>query len=116
MLPKSLIPYIIRNSGINSEKPVNAITRSERETIVDLLKNLTFNVSSLAPIELGIVTAGGISVSEVNPKTMESKLIKGLYFAGEMLDVDALTGGYNIQIALSTGYVAGLSVGVKKYD
>lgn len=109
MLPKSLIPYIIGVSGINPEKPVNSVTKAERENLVDILKNLTFSVSSLGGIAEGIVTSGGVSVDEVNPKTMESKLVPGLYFAGEMLDVDALTGGYNIQIALSTGYAAGTS-------
>lgn len=109
MLPKSLIPYIIGVSGINPEKPVNSVTKAERENLVDILKNLTFSISSLGGIAEGIVTSGGVSVDEVNPKTMESKLVPGLYFAGEMLDVDALTGGYNIQIALSTGYAAGTS-------
>lgn len=77
--------------------------------MVNLLKNLSFTVDSLGSIAEGIVTSGGVSVDEVNPKTMESKLVKGLYFAGEMLDVDALTGGFNIQIALSTGFAAGTS-------
>ena len=109
MLPKSLIPYIIDVSGINPDKPVNSVTKQEREKLVNLLKNLSFTVDSLGSIAEGIVTSGGVSVDEVNPKTMESKLVKGLYFAGEMLDVDALTGGFNIQIALSTGFAAGTS-------
>ena len=109
MLPKSLIPYIIDVSGINPDKPVNSVTKQEREILVNLLKNLSFTVDSLGSIAEGIVTSGGVSVDEVNPKTMESKLVKGLYFAGEMLDVDALTGGFNIQIALSTGFAAGTS-------
>lgn len=109
MLPKSLIPYIIDVSGINPDKPVNSVTKQEREKLVNLLKNLSFTVDSLGSIAEGIVTSGGVSVDEVNPKTMESKLVKGLYFAGEMLDVDALTGGFNIQIALSTGFAAGIS-------
>lgn len=109
MLPKSLIPYIIDASGINPDKPVNSVTKQEREKLVNLLKNLSFTVDSLGSIAEGIVTSGGVSVDEVNPKTMESKLVKGLYFAGEMLDVDALTGGFNIQIALSTGFAAGTS-------
>ena len=109
MLPKSLIPYIIDVSGINPDKPVNSVTKQEREKLVNLLKNLSFTVDSLGSIAEGIVTSGGVSVGEVNPKTMESKLVKGLYFAGEMLDVDALTGGFNIQIALSTGFAAGTS-------
>ncbi len=109
MLPKSLIPYIIDVSGINPDKPVNSVTKQEREILVNLLKNLSFTVDSLGSIAEGIVTSGGVSVDEVNPKTMESKSVKGLYFAGEMLDVDALTGGFNIQIALSTGFAAGTS-------
>lgn len=109
MLPKSLIPYIIDVSGINPDKPVNSVTKQEREKLVNLLKNLSFTVDSLGSIAEGIVTSGGVSVDEVNPKTMESKSVKGLYFAGEMLDVDALTGGFNIQIALSTGFAAGTS-------
>ena len=109
MLPKSLIPYIIDVSGINPDKPVNSVIKQEREKLVNLLKNLSFTVDSLGSIAEGIVTSGGVSVDEVNPKAMESKLVKGLYFAGEMLDVDALTGGFNIQIALSTGFAAGTS-------
>lgn len=110
-LPKSLIPYIIERSGIDGDKPVNSITKAEREKLVGLYKRLEFSVAMLGDVKEGIVTAGGVSVKEVNPKTMESKLVSGLYFAGEMLDVDAVTGGFNIQIALSTGYVAGKSAG-----
>ncbi len=111
LLPKSLIPYIIKESGINPEKPINSITRVEREKLVSLLKDLRFSIASLGEVEIGVVTAGGVSVKEVNPKTMESKICPGLYFAGEMLDIDAFTGGFNIQIALSTGYLAGQSAG-----
>lgn len=109
MLPKSMIPYIIKLSGILPEKPVNSVTKAERERLVGLLKGLEFGISSLGAVEEGIVTSGGVDVSEINPKTMESRVTPGLYFAGEMLDVDALTGGYNIQIALSTGFCAGRS-------
>lgn len=109
MLPKSMIPYIIKLSGIVPEKPVNSVTKAERERLVGLLKGLEFGISSLGAVEEGIVTSGGVDVSEINPKTMESRVTPGLYFAGEMLDVDALTGGYNIQIALSTGFCAGRS-------
>ena len=115
LLPKSLISYIIVRSGISPEKPINSVSKEERLRLVNLLKNLTFTISELGAVESGIVTAGGVSVSEVDPKTMQSKIVKGLYFAGEMLDVDALTGGYNIQIALSTGYSAGKSAG-ENYD
>ncbi len=107
LLPKSLIPIIVSLSDIPSEKPVNQITRNERRELVTLLKGLKLTVSKARPIEEAIVTAGGISVKEINPATMESKLIKGLYFAGEMIDVDAYTGGFNLTIAFSTGYTAG---------
>ncbi len=109
LLPKSLIPYIVERSGIKADKPVNSVSKEERARIVALLKSLDFTIDELYPIDAGIVTAGGVEVSSVNPKTMESKIHKGLYFAGEMLDLDALTGGFNIQIALSTGFVAGKS-------
>lgn len=111
LLPKVMIPYMIETVNIPREKPVNEITRHERERLLSAFKALEFDIVALADISLAIVTAGGINVSEVNPKTMESKLCRGLYFAGEMLDVDALTGGYNIQIALSTGYAAGKNAG-----
>ena len=107
LLPQSMIPFVVKRSGISPEKPINSVSRDEREKLVHTLKNLEFTISGLAPIEQGIVTAGGVDVKQVNPKTMESKIASGLYFAGEMLDLDALTGGFNIQIALSTGFVAG---------
>lgn len=111
LLPKSLIPYIIGVTGISPEKPLNSVTKEDRAKIVDTLKNLKFGVAALGSLNEAVVTSGGVSVAEVNPKTMESKLVPGLYFAGEVLDVDALTGGFNIQIALSTGFVAGKSAG-----
>lgn len=111
LLPKSLIPYIIEVTGISPEKPLNSITKEDRGDLVHTLKNLRFGIASLGSINEAVVTSGGVCVSEVNPKTMESKLVSGLYFAGEVLDVDALTGGFNIQIALSTGYVAGKNAG-----
>ena len=111
LLPKSLIPYIIEVTGISPEKPLNSITKEDRTKLVHTLKNLRFGIASLGSINEAVVTSGGVNVSEVNPKTMESKLVPGVYFAGEVLDVDALTGGFNIQIALSTGYVAGKSAG-----
>lgn len=107
LLPQSMIPFVVERSKIDPDKPVNSVSREERAALVKTLKELTFTISSLAPIEQAIVTSGGVSVNEVNPKTMESRLVGGLYFAGEMLDVDALTGGFNIQIALSTGFLAG---------
>jgi predicted Rossmann fold flavoprotein len=110
LLPKSLIPYIIMRSRISPDKPVNSITKAEREKLVLTLKQLDFHIEVLGPIESGIVTAGGVCVSEINPKTMESKLVKNLFVVGEMLDVDAFTGGFNIQIALSTGRAAGNAI------
>jgi len=110
LLPNSLIPFIIKLSGIDENKPVNSITREERKIIVRLLKELTFSISALQDIDRAIITSGGVSTNEINPKTMQSKKINNLYFAGEVIDVDALTGGFNIQIALSTGYTAGKNI------
>lgn len=95
-------------------KHVGQLSKEERRKLLALLKNLSFGGLELYPIEYGIITAGGVNVNEINPSTMESKLIPNLYFAGEVLDVDAKTGGFNIQIALSTGYVAGVSIGGTK--
>ena len=106
LLPKSLVPVVVGLSKIDPEQKVGQITREQRKNLVHLLKNLTFSVKKPAGFEEAIVTAGGVDVKEINPKTMESKLQKGLYFVGEVLDVDALTGGFNIQIALSTAYAA----------
>lgn len=107
LLPKALIDVVLRQAGVRGQKNCSEITTEERFRIVSVLKNLAFSVKKLRPVEEAIVTAGGVSVSEVNPKTMESKIISGLYFAGEVLDLDAYTGGYNLQIAWSTGFVAG---------
>lgn len=109
LLPERLIKVVALQSGISFEKKVHQITAVERQRLVYTLKNLQFPFEHLDKIEYGIVTAGGVDVKEINPSTMESKLVKGLYFAGELIDVDALTGGFNIQIALSTGFVAGQS-------
>lgn len=106
LLPSAMIPVIIRRSGIDPRKKVHSITREEREKLCALLKEFRLTVTATAPIDEAIITAGGISVKEVDPRTMESKLVPGLYFAGEILDVDALTGGYNLQIAFSTAYLA----------
>lgn len=114
LLPKKLIDIIIRFSEINSDKKVNLITREERKTLVHLLQNFTLEIKGLRPIVEAIVTAGGVNVKEIDPSTMQSKIIQNLYFAGEVIDVDAYTGGYNIQIALSTGYLAGIKVGEKQ--
>ena len=110
MLPKKLIPIIIGLSGIDEYKKVNEITKEERQRLVGLIKNLEFNIDSLRGYDEAIITKGGIDVKEINPKTMESKKVPGLYFVGEVLDLDSLTGGYNLQLAWSTGYVAGNSI------
>ena len=110
LLPKKLIPIIIRLSGIDEYKKVNEITKEERQKLVQLIKNLEFNIDGLRGYDEAIITKGGIDVKEINPKTMESKIVPGLYFVGEVLDLDSLTGGYNLQLAWSTGYVAGNSI------
>lgn len=110
-LPHSLIPYFCAVCGINGAKQVNLITREERKRIVSAFKNMTFSFRSLAPLEEAIVTAGGIDVKEIDPRTMRSKIISNLSVCGELLDIDALTGGFNIQLALSTGYAAGNGAG-----
>ena len=102
-----MIPVIIQISGIDENKKVNQITKEERKSLVHVLKNLSVTISDFMPIDIAIITCGGIDTKQVNPKTMESKIIKGLYFAGEILDVDAYTGGFNLQIAFSTGVAAG---------
>lgn len=107
LLPQKLIPVIIEKSKIDSEKRVNEITKQERKNLVKLLKNFEVIISDFRPIEEAIITSGGINIKEINPKTMESKIISGLYFAGEIIDVDSYTGGFNLQIAYSTGYTAG---------
>lgn len=113
LLPKKLIPVIINLCNISEDKKVNSITKEERNILVDTLQNLKLKVKGLRPIAEAIVTAGGVDVKEVDPSTMKSKIINNLYFAGELLDVDAYTGGFNIQIAFSTGYIAGTMVGEK---
>lgn len=111
LLPKKMIDVVIRLSKIDPNKKVNLITREERQNLVNLLHNFTLEIKGLRPIAEAIVTAGGINVKEIDPSTMQSKLCKNLYFAGEVIDIDAYTGGFNIQIALSTGYLAGTKVG-----
>lgn len=111
LLPAKLIPVIVRLSGIPADKKVNQISRSERLKFMELVKKFPVTIKDFRPVDEAIVTSGGIAVSEINPKTMESKLVSGLYFAGEVIDVDAYTGGFNLQIAFSTGYAAGMSMG-----
>ena len=109
LLPQKMIPVIIELSKIEPDKKVNEITKEERLNLVKIIKNLEMYISGFRPISEAIVTAGGISTKEINPKTMESKIVKNLYFAGEVIDVDAYTGGFNLQIAYSTGYTAGMN-------
>lgn len=110
LLPKRLISVIVGLSGIDPRKKVNSITREERRKLAELIKGLTLQVLRLRPVEEAVVTSGGIKLSEIDPKTMQSKIIEGLYFAGEVIDVDCFTGGFNLQTAFSTGYLAGISV------
>lgn len=110
LFPAKLIPVMVELSGIDGEKKVYDVTREERRAFVHLIRNLPLTVTGTRGFEEAVITQGGIPVSEVNPSTMESKLCDGLYFAGEMLDIDALTGGYNLQLAWSTGHLAGASV------
>lgn len=110
LLPKSLIDVVLHKSSISGNKNCSEITVYEREKLINTLKQLQFSPKKLRPIDEAIITSGGVNIKEINPKTMESKLVKGLYFAGEVLDVDAVTGGYNLQIAFSTGYTAGNSI------
>ncbi|HKM32985.1 MAG TPA: NAD(P)/FAD-dependent oxidoreductase [Oscillospiraceae bacterium] len=108
LLPQKLIAVVVELSGINGDTKANSITREQRATLCKLLKSLPLSVKAFRPIEEAIVTRGGVSTVEIDPKTMESKLTKGLFFAGEVIDVDAYTGGFNLQIAFSTGFLAGL--------
>jgi predicted Rossmann fold flavoprotein len=116
LLPQSLIPVMIRLSGINKEGVVHQISREERKRLVGLLQGLTVTITETLSLETAIVTAGGIDVKEINPKTMASKRIEGLYWAGEVVDVDGITGGYNLQAAFSMGYRAGNSASYSLLD
>ena len=109
LYPSKLIPVIIRRSGIEPDKQVNAVTKEERRRLAEVTKHFTLTLTGLRGFNEAIITQGGVTVKEVNPSTMESKKLPGLYFAGEVLDLDAVTGGYNLQIAWSTGMLAGRS-------
>ena len=111
LLPQKMIPIVIEKTKINEEKRVNEITKEDRRNLVKVLKKFELTIKEFRPVEEAIITSGGINIKEINPKTMESKLVKGLYFAGEIIDVDSYTGGFNLQIAYSTGYTAGMHVG-----
>ena len=110
LLPKKMIDVVIELSKIDPNKKVNEVTKKERENLVKILKNFNIEIGGFRPIEEAIVTSGGINIKEINPKTMESKIVEGLFFAGELIDVDAYTGGFNLQIAYSTGYTAGMEM------
>jgi predicted Rossmann fold flavoprotein len=107
LLPQKMIGPMVNLSGIPSQKPGNQINAKERDRLASLLKSLRFNINSSLPLSAAMVTAGGVSLKEIDPKTMASRLVEGLYFCGEVIDIDADTGGYNLQAAFSTGYVAG---------
>ena len=111
LLQQKMIPIVIKKTKINEEKRVNEITKEERRNLIKVLKKFELTIKDFRPVEEAIITSGGINIKEINPKTMESKLVKGLYFAGEIMDVDSYTGGFNLQIAYSTGYTAGMHVG-----
>ncbi len=110
LLPKSIISVIIDRSGIDPHKKCNSVTKEERRRLVEVLKNFKLTITGKRPIKEAIITSGGVCVKQINPSTMESKLIPGLYFCGEVIDTDAYTGGYNLQIAYSTGYLAGINI------
>lgn len=116
LLPKSVIPFIIDMSGVGATTQVNSVTKKQRARIVDTIKSFELNVTGTDGFNRAVVTCGGVDVKEVNPKTMESRISRGLYFGGEVLNVDALTGGYNFHIALATGYVAGVSAAVESNE
>lgn len=109
LLPAALIDVVMKRANVAGDKISANITKVERERVVSVLKNLSFDIDKLRPVQEAIVTSGGVNVKEINPKTMESKLVQGVFFAGEVLDVDAFTGGFNLQIAFSTGFVAGMN-------
>ena len=109
LLPHSMIVPVICQAGLSPQQKVNELTKQERRALLETVKQFSVDIASCAPVEQAIVTSGGVKVSEVSPKTMESKLVRGLYFAGELLDVDAYTGGFNLQIAWATGRLAGAS-------
>lgn len=111
LLPQKMIPVVIKKSQIPEEKRVNEVTREERRKLINILKRYELTIKGFRPVEEAIITSGGVNIKEINPKTMESKIVKGLYFAGEIIDVDSYTGGFNLQIAYSTGYTAGMHVG-----
>lgn len=113
LLPRAMVPVAIERSGISPECKINQITKEQRRKLVEVIKSFTLTPSGLRPIEEAVITSGGVTVSEINPATMQSKLCDGLYFAGEVIDVDAYTGGFNLQIAFSTAYLAAKAIAEK---
>ena len=113
LLPRSMIPVVLRRLSIDPEMQANSLTRQQRRSMVELLKAFSVEITGKRPVSEAIITSGGVKVSEIDPKTMESKLVSGLYFAGEIIDCDAYTGGFNLQIAWSTAYAAGLAISAK---
>ena len=109
LVPHSMIPVLLRRAGLSGNEKANSLTKEQRRGLVQVLKHFALDVTGTRPVSEAIVTAGGVKVGEVAPNTMASKRVDGLYFAGEVLDVDAYTGGFNLQIAWATGYLAGLS-------
>jgi predicted Rossmann fold flavoprotein len=107
LLPSSMVPVMLDLCGIDGEKPCNQVNKAERRMLLQMLKGMPLSIAQIGPIEQAIITRGGVALKEIDPKTMGSKLVKNLYFAGEILDLDAYTGGYNLQIAFTTGYAAG---------
>ena len=107
LLPETVIPAVLKNAGIDGAKQCNSVTKAERTSLIETVKALPLEVTSYRPIDEAIITDGGISVKEIDPKTMQSKLIRGLYFAGEMIDVTGFTGGFNLTVAFATGFAAG---------
>jgi hypothetical protein len=110
LLPSKMIPVIAKLSKIPFDIKVNQITKEQRQNLVHIFKEFPVTIKDFRPLNEAIITSGGVSIKEINPKTMESKIVKGLYFSGEVIDVDAYTGGFNLQIAWATGYVAGLNM------
>ncbi|MCM1565299.1 MAG: NAD(P)/FAD-dependent oxidoreductase [Dehalobacter sp.] len=114
LLPRKIIPVIFEKAGLHPQKQADQVTRKDIDVLIQTMKNLTVIINGIRPLNEAIITSGGVDTKEINPSTLESKIIKGLYFAGEIIDVDALTGGYNLQIAFSTGYLSGISASLKK--
>ena len=110
LLPRSMIPVVLRRLDISPEMQANSLTKQKRRALVELLKAFPIDITGKRPVSEAIITSGGVKVSEIDPKTMESKLVTGLYFAGEIIDCDAYTGGFNLQIAWATAYAAGMAV------